>query len=263
MNRIRYNTIINRIYSISVFLAGFLFQEVQAQPTSKYHRVAAAHTKQLASGYPLSADHSMPRTISGFIADDNMLHQIGGGRWVTPALTVKTNITELVTTTLNIGVEQFIGERWSVSVPISYNPWTFSDNKKFKHFAIQPEFRIWFGESFMGSFINVQSFVGLQLHYLNYNAGGINIPFGMFPDPENTRYQGQGAGGGLTYANQFGLGGRWRGEIGTTLAFSYLWYDSYECRTCGAFKESGTRRYIGPGKSSLSIVYLTAVYALY
>src|SRR5690606_30708833 len=191
------------------------------------------------------------------------LRQIGGGRWVTPMLTIKTNITELATSTLNVGVEQYIGNRLSVSVPVSYNPWTFKDNKKIKHLAIQPEFRIWFGETFGGSFINVQSFVGLQLHYLYYNVGAIKLPFGMFPDPESARYEGQGAGGGLTYATQFGLGGRWRGEVGTTLTFSYLWYDSYECQTCGAFKGSGTRRYIGPGKSSLSIIYLTAIYALY
>jgi len=189
--------------------------------------------------------------------------QIGGSRWVTPTLTIKSNLTELATTTLNVGVEQFVDDRLSVSIPISYNPWTFSENRKIKHLAFQPEFRVWFGETFRGSFINVQSFVGLQLHYLYYNAGGIGIPFGMFPDPKDTRYEGQGAGGGLTYANQFGLGGRWRGEIGTTLVFSYLWYDSYECKTCGAFKGSGTRRYVGPGKSSLSIVYLTAIYALY
>lgn len=189
--------------------------------------------------------------------------QIGGSRWVDPMMTVKTNLTELVTTTLNVGVELFTENHFSISLPVSYNPWTFHDNKKMKHLAFQPEFRVWFGETFRGSFINVQSFIGLQLHYLYYNTGGLAIPFGMFPDPKDTRYEGQGAGGGLTYANQFGLGGRWRGEIGTTLVFSYLWYDSYECRTCGAFKGSGTRRYIGPGKSSLSIVYLTAIYALY
>jgi len=189
--------------------------------------------------------------------------QIGGSRWVDPMLMVKTNVTELATTTLNAGVEIFSEGRFSVSLPVSYNPWTFNDNKKIKHLAFQPEFRIWFGETFRGSFINVQSFIGLQLHYLYYNTGGINIPFGMFPDPKNTRYQGQGTGGGVTYANQFGLGGRWRGEIGTTLVFSYLWYDSYECKTCGAFKGAGTRRYLGPGKSSLSIIYLSVSYALY
>lgn len=189
--------------------------------------------------------------------------QIGGSRWVSPTLTVKTNVTELATSTFNIGVELFSESRFSVSLPVSYNPWTFNDNKKIKHLAFQPEFRFWFGETFQGSFINVQSFIGLQLHYLYYNTGGLGIPFGMFPDPKSTRYQGQGAGGGVTYANQFGLGGRWRGEIGTTLVFSYLWYDSFECKTCGAFRGTGTRKYMGPGKSSLSIIYLTAVYALY
>lgn len=206
-----------------------------------------------------------PAGLSSMVSTNypGSLRQIGGSRWVTPSLTIKTNVTELATTTLNVGVEQYIGSRLSLSLPLSYNPWTFDNNKKIKHLAFQPEFRVWFGETFRGSFINVQSFIGLQLHYLFYNVGGINVPFNMFPDPKTTRYQGQGAGGGVTYANQFGLGGRWRGEIGTTLVFSYLWYDSYECRTCGAFKGSGTRRYVGPGKSSLSIIYLTAIYALY
>lgn len=215
----------------------------------------------LAHGAPTISTHRIPALASE--SYPGSLSQIGGSRWVTPMLTIKTNVTELATTTLNVGVEQYIGNRFSLSVPISYNPWTFKDNKKIKHLAIQPEFRVWFGETFRGSFINVQSFIGLQLHYLYYNVGGVNLPFRMFPDPKSTRYEGQGAGGGLTYANQFGLGGRWRGEVGTTLVFSYLWYDSYECKTCGAFKGSGTHRYVGPGKSSLSIIYLTAIYALY
>ncbi len=222
---------------------------LSAQVAFDYNRTAAgeftASSPGLGVGYPGS------------------FRQIGGSRWVDPTLTIRTNITELATTTVNVGVEQFFENRFSIVLPVSYNPWTFAENRKIKHLAIQPEFRVWFGETFRGSFINVQSFVGLQLHYLYYNTGGINIPFGMFPDPKSTRYEGQGAGGGLTYANQFGLGGRWRGEIGTTLVFSYLWYDSYECKTCGAFKGSGTRRYVGPGKSALSIVYLTAIYALY
>lgn len=236
-------------YRIAITLCLVWCLGVSAQVPVRYNPVATP----LSMNIPRLAETNYPFS----------LRQIGGSRWVTPTLTIKANVTELATTTLNVGVEQYIGNRLSVSIPISYNPWTFNDNKKIKHLAIQPEFRIWFGETFAGSFINVQSFIGLQLHYLYYNVGGIKLPFGMFPAPESTRYEGQGAGGGLTYANQFGLGGRWRGEVGTTLAFSYLWYDSYECKTCGAFKGSGTRRYIGPGKSSLSIIYLTAIYALY
>jgi len=220
------------------------------------------HAQQVHMYRALMPGNSQAKTSSTFFSTVSPT-QIGGSRWVSPTLTIRANVTELATSTLNIGVELFSESRFSVSLPVSYNPWTFNSNKKIKHLAFQPEFRLWFGETFRGSFINVQSFVGVQLHYLYYNTGGIAIPFNMFPDSENTRYQGQGAGGGITYANQFGLGGRWRGEIGTTLVFSYLWYDSYECQTCGAFKGSGTRRYLGPGKSSLSIVYLTAIYALY
>src|SRR5690606_13239625 len=145
---------------------------VSAQVPLRYSHTATP----LSMGTPHLAETNYPVS----------LRQIGGSRWVTPMLTIKTNVTELATTTLNVGVEQFIGNRLSVSIPVSYNPWTFNDNKKIKHLAIQPEFRVWFGETFAGSFINVQSFIGLQLHYLYYNVGGIKLPFGMFPDPAST-----------------------------------------------------------------------------
>ena len=174
--------------------------------------------------YLPSADIVFQPGFSSFPESNRGLsRQIGGSRWVTPTLTIKTNITELATSTLNIGIEQWLSDRWTLSLPISYNPWTFSDNRKIKHLAVQPEFRKWFGETFRGSFINVQSFIGIQTHYLFYNTGGVNIPFGMFPDPKETRYQGDGVGGVLTYGNPFGLGCRWRGEIGTTLVFTYIW----------------------------------------
>lgn len=82
-------------------------------------------------------------------------------------IAVKTNVLYDLTSSLNIGGEIKCKDAYSFSSIISYNPWTFADNKKMKHLLIQPEFRRWFGEVFQGSF------VGIQAHYARFNWGGI------------------------------------------------------------------------------------------
>ena len=56
---------------------------------------------------------------------------------------IKTNLLYDATTTFNLGLEFRTGAKTSFDIPVSYNPWTFSDNKKWKHILIQPEFRRW------------------------------------------------------------------------------------------------------------------------
>ena len=82
-------------------------------------------------------------------------------------IAVKTNVLYDLTSSLNIGGEIKCKGAYSISSIISYNPWTFADNKKMKHLLIQPEFRRWFDEVFQGNF------VGIQAHYARFNWGGI------------------------------------------------------------------------------------------
>ncbi|MCD8176163.1 MAG: DUF3575 domain-containing protein [Tannerellaceae bacterium] len=51
-----------------------------------------------------------------------------------------------------------------------YNPFSFSDNKKLRHWLVQPELRLWTCEKFLGSFF------GFHAHYGYYNVGDINYP---------------------------------------------------------------------------------------
>jgi len=71
-------------------------------------------------------------------------------------IAVKSNVLYDLTSSLNIGGEIKCNDTYSISSIISYNPWTFADNRKMKHLLIQPELRKWFGDVFQGSFVGIQ-----------------------------------------------------------------------------------------------------------
>lgn len=57
---------------------------------------------------------------------------------------IKTNLLYDATTTFNLGAEFALSPKWTLDVSGNYNPWTFSNNKKWKHWLVQPEARYWF-----------------------------------------------------------------------------------------------------------------------
>lgn len=65
---------------------------------------------------------------------------------------VKTNLLYDATTTINLEGEVKLAARWTLGLSGNYNPWTFSEDKKMKHWLIQPEARYWLCESFAGHF---------------------------------------------------------------------------------------------------------------
>lgn len=100
-----------------------------------------------------------------------------------PKIAVKTNLLYDATSTFNLGFEFGLGKKWTLDVSGNYNPWTFSENRKMKHWLIQPEIRWWICRRFSGHFL------GLHSHYAQYNMGGM-LPWGfnsgkMFGSIEN------------------------------------------------------------------------------
>ena len=85
-------------------------------------------------------------------------------------IAMKSNVLYDLTTTLNLGGEIRCSKRRTIHLSLNYNPWEFGNNKKMKHFLIQPEYRWWFENAFTGSFI------GVQAHFAQYNFGGMT-PF--------------------------------------------------------------------------------------
>lgn len=160
-------------------------------------------------------------------------------------LGVKTNALYDATTTLNLGVEFGLSQKVTFDFSANYNPWTFSDNKKLKHWLVQPEVRYWLCEKFNGHFL------GLHAHGGEFNMGGIKM-LGM----EDYRYEGYAVGGGFSYGYQWIIGKRWNLEASIGLGYAYLDYGKYDCIKCGEKINDNTKHYIGPTKVAVSLIYI-------
>lgn len=163
----------------------------------------------------------------------------------TPSLSIETNLLSLATTSLNLGIEFKVAKKMTLQLPLSYNPWTFSKNRKFKHILFQPELRWWTCEPFNGSHF------GLHTQYAFYNVGGYGSKY-----MRDHRFQGWLTGVGVSYGYQFYLAPRWNLGLDIGAGYSYLHYDRYSCERCGEFKDKKDKHYFGISKISLSIVYI-------
>lgn len=162
-----------------------------------------------------------------------------------PNIAVKTNVIYDALATFNLGTEVKLSNYLTLDVSFNYNPWTFSENRKFKHFLVQPELRYWIFEPFNGSFW------GTHLLYSRYNAG--NLPFGSL---RNNRYEGNAYGVGFSFGHQWIISSRWALEASIGLGYVHLDYTRYQCHTCGVKTGEGNKNYLGPTKAGLSLIYI-------
>lgn len=68
-------------------------------------------------------------------------------------LAVKTDLSSDIFTNINIGGEVGLAPKWTLDLSGEFNAWTFSDNKRWKHWFVQPEARYWFCDRFAGHFV--------------------------------------------------------------------------------------------------------------
>ena len=165
-----------------------------------------------------------------------------------PYLSIKSNLLYDATASMNLGLEFRTGQKTSFEIPVTYNPWTFRDNAKWRHILVQPEFRLWTNETFDGHFF------GLHGHYAFYNVGGLYHP--PFSEYMNThRFEGWLAGGGLSYGYRWNFSNHWGLEATVGIGYAFLSYDKYECAGCGKRLNSETLNYFGPTKVGLTLIY--------
>lgn len=172
---------------------------------------------------------------------------------------VKSNLLYDATSTINLGTEVKLGKRTSLDISGNYNGWTFSENRKMKHWLIQPEFRLWNCTPFSGGFW------GFHTHFAQFNWGGM-LPWGfrsgkMFGSIKNDnmlthRYQGWLIGAGVSYGYHWILGKRCGLEAEIGAGYAYLDYDNYPCQKCGDKIGSETKHYFGPTKASITLVFM-------
>ena len=167
---------------------------------------------------------------------------------ILPRWNIKTNLLYDATATFNLGVEFRIGEKMSFDLPVSYNPWTFANNKKWKHVLVQPELRWWPRTTFDGHFLGVHG------HYATYNVGGLpNPPFSQYMNEH--RFEGWLAGAGVSYGYRYNFDHRWAAEATVGIGYAYLSYDEFECAKCGELLSSELKSYFGPTKVGLNLIY--------
>lgn len=156
---------------------------------------------------------------------------------------IKTNLLYDATATINLGVEFGLGERTTLDVSGNYSGWMFNKEKNtsYKHWLIQPEFRYWLCDRFIGHF------VGVHAGYTAYDWS--NTVF------SNARYDGTAFGAGLSYGYQFYLGKHWNLETTLGLGYALRNYDRYNGLT-NVYEGKEKRGYWGPTKAGITLIYL-------
>lgn len=149
------------------------------------------------------------------------------------------NIPALGTATVNAELSMTLGRKWSLHLPVYYNPFVFRDNKKFQNFTLMPGVRYWLLESYVNGFAGVNA-IGSKYH----------ITW------KDSRYEGQAFGMGISAGYAWLLSPRWNLEIEGGIGLVWTDYTEYECEECGRKKGEYTRWVAVPNKLAISFIYL-------
>lgn len=168
---------------------------------------------------------------------------------------VKTNLLYDMTATMNLGAEVRMSSKWTLDVSANWNPWTFSDNKKWKQLSFQPEARYWFCEAFNGHFLGAHLLGGI------YNMSNWDTDFTFwgtdFGKLKDHRYEGWMLGAGIAYGYQWILSKHWSIEAEIGIGYVYSRYDKYRCAGCGRKTEEGkSHHFVGPTKAAVNLIYV-------
>lgn len=167
---------------------------------------------------------------------------------------IKTNLLYDATATFNGGVEFAMGKKWTMDLSANYNPFTFSDNKKWKHWMVQPEARYWLCEKWNGHFF------GVHAHGGQFNVGNLDSSFKFlgidFEKFKDHRYEGWFIGGGVSYGYSWILSRHWNFEAEIGIGYAHFDFDKYKCEKCGEKLSEDKKNYVGPTKAALNLVYI-------
>ena len=178
-----------------------------------------------------------------------MVNKLSAQQWA-----IKSNLLYDATTTMNLGVEVSLSEKWTLDLAGNWNPFQFEDNKKWKHWLAQPEFRYWTCRKFGGHFFAAHLLGG------QYNIGNIaGLPDFLGTELsklENYRYEGWFAGAGIGYGYAWMLGKHWNLEAEVAIGYAYSRYEQFQCVVCGEKLGGDSHHYFGPTKAAINLVYL-------
>ena len=172
-------------------------------------------------------------------------------------LSIRNNILYDISGTPNIGLEYPVSKHFSVGANAGLKPWPrflfwdteYKENTShWKHFLVTPEMRYYFDQVYDGWF------TGVDVVYTHYNVGNVRFPFGMYPEVENHRLQGDFIGLGIFGGYSWWLGNHWRIEAEAGVAAGLAAYDKFECDHCGT-RLGEERKMVLVPKLGLNIAY--------
>lgn len=149
------------------------------------------------------------------------------------------NIPAAATATINAEVSMTLNRKWSLHLPVYYNPFVFRDNRKWQNFTLMPGVRYWLRESYVNGFIGA-----------NAIASKYHITW------KDSRYEGKAFGMGISIGYAWMLAPRWNLEIEGGISLVRADYTKYECERCGPKKGEYSRWLAIPNKLALSLIYL-------
>ncbi len=166
---------------------------------------------------------------------------------LTPNLSLEIALGRKVTLDTQVGANFFLFEKNSLAS--SYTP------KKWSHWLVQPELRLWTCDVFNGWFVGIHAHGGLM------NVGGVNIPYFILQNKNNVmaehRYEGWFLGGGISVGYHWMLSSRFSLEASLGAGYARIMYDKYKCGTCGErLEKDKVADYLGPTKATLSLIYM-------
>ena len=166
-----------------------------------------------------------------------------------PRFILKTNVLYAATGTINFGAEFRLNNHLTLDIVSGWSPFVFGNDRQLTHVLVQPTLRYWVRESFRGDFF------GLSLMYINYNMGGISLPFNIMPGLANHRFRGNAYGVSLQYGHQWRFSPRWGIESTINVGHLFLDYQMFERGRYGKKIDSNVRHFFGPTNASISVIY--------
>ena len=167
---------------------------------------------------------------------------------------IKSNLISDIVTSPSLGVEFKMAPKWTFDISGQVNAWNIHE-RRWRHWMVMPEARVWYCEAFQGSF--------WALHVLGgqYNVGNIknSVKFlgSDFSQMTDHRFQGWAAGAGIGYGYAWILGKHLNLEAELGIGRIYTRYDKYPCTTCGTAEEKDRpHNYFGPTKFSVALEYI-------
>ena len=166
---------------------------------------------------------------------------------------LKTNLLADATLSPNLGLEFGLAPRWSLDLTGEFNGWTVNE-RKWKHWLVQPEARYWFCDHFAGHFLGLHA-IGGQYNFGNIR-NGVSFLGSDFSRLTDYRYQGWAVGAGIAYGYSFILGRHWDLELEIGVGYMYTQFDKFECKDCGKKIDTSDHHYFGPTKAAVNLVYV-------